>query len=123
MGYIHICGTVMLLPFAFFPSPFVSVPLIQQLGQVSLQTIAVTIYLAAFCSVYGYYMWYTGVDKVGAVRTSVFNYFNPVFAVITGVVLLGETLTMYVLAGGVMVIGGVYLTNRRPEATANTKSV
>lgn len=122
MAYIHICGTLMLLPFAFFSGPFVSIPLIVQFGQTSWQTIAATVYLAAFCSVYGYYMWYAGIEKVGAVRTAVFNYFNPAFAVITGVLILGETLSSYVLAGGSLVIGGVYLTNRRPEVPARAAS-
>lgn len=114
IAYTHICGTILLLPFAFVENPFVAVPLLQEIGRLSWQTLMVSVYLAAFCSVYAYYMWYVGVEKVGAVRTAVFNYFNPVFAVITGVILLGETPSSYVLFGGILVISGVYLTNRQP---------
>lgn len=117
MAYIHICGGLLFLPFALFPNPLVPVPLISQLMHLSKETIIAAIYLAAFCSVYSYFMWYTGVEKLGAVRTVVFNYFNPVFAVLTGVFLLGEPFTMYVLSGGAMIITGVYMTNRRQKGT------
>lgn len=124
MAYIHIFGAMLFLPFAIFPNPFVSVTLIEQLAYISKETITAAIYLAAFCSVYSYYMWYTGIEKIGAVRTVVFNYFNPVFAVLTGVFLLGETFTMHVLSGGVMIILGVYMTNRRqvPLGQKNTNN-
>lgn len=115
MAYIHICGALLFLPFAVLPNPFVSETLISQLMYVNKETLMAAIYLAAFCSVYSYYMWYTGIETIGAVRTVVFNYFNPVFAVLTGVFLLNEPFTMYVLSGGAMIILGVYLTNRRQE--------
>ena len=46
------------------------------------------LYLAVFCSVYSYYMWYKGIKIIGAPQTAMFNYINPVVAVIIGVLLL-----------------------------------
>lgn len=111
MAYIHIFGTVLLLPFAFFPSFFVKVPLMIQLASITWPTILSVVYLAVFCSVYSYFIWYTGVEKLGAVRTAVFNYFNPIFAVLTGIILFGEVLTTYTILGGLLVTMGVYITN------------
>jgi drug/metabolite transporter (DMT)-like permease len=113
MAYVHIFGTLLLLPFALFPTPLAPVSLPAQLKEITWTTVAAALYLAVLCSVYAYFIWYTGVDRIGAVRTSVFSYLNPVFAIITGICLMGETVTVYILAGGFTAITGVYLTNRR----------
>lgn len=112
MAYIHIFGTLMLVPFAFFPGLFSPVSLITQLKAISLTTITAATYLALLCSVYSYHIWYTGVNVIGAVRTAAFAYFNPLFAILAGTWLLGESMTTYTFAGGLMIIGGVYLTNK-----------
>lgn len=116
MAWIHIFGTLLLLPFAVVPSPFVATPLFGQLAAITWPTAAGALYLAVLCSVFAYYMWYSGVERIGAVRTSAFTYFNPLFATITGVLLLGEPLTPLVVAGGGLIIAGVYLTNRLGRA-------
>lgn len=112
MAYIHIFGTILLIPFAFTPTFFVTIPLIIQIQTISWSTIFAALYLAVLCSVYGYFVWYAGVNKIGAIRTAVFSYLNPLFAIITGVLLLDENFSIYTLVGGLMVIAGVYLTNK-----------
>lgn len=120
MAYIHIFGTLMLLPFAFFASPFTPVPLTVQLAAISWPTVASALYLALLCSIFAYYVWYMGVEQLGAVRTAAFAYFNPLFAAITGILLLHEPLTIFTLAGGVMIIAGVYLTNKTAAVRQET---
>lgn len=112
MAWIHISGTLMLLPFAVIPSPFVPAPLLSQLAAITWPTVAGAFYLAVLCSVFAYHMWYSGVERLGAVRTSAFTYFNPLFAATAGVLLLGERLSTWVVAGGGLIIAGVYLTNK-----------
>jgi drug/metabolite transporter (DMT)-like permease len=112
MAYIHIFGTLMLLPFAFFASPLAPVPLTAQLLSITWPTIASALYLALLCSIFAYYVWYLGIEKIGAVRTAAFAYFNPLFAAITGILLLHEPVTLFTLTGGIMIIAGVYLTNK-----------
>jgi drug/metabolite transporter (DMT)-like permease len=111
----------MLLPFALLPGVLTPRPLWTELAAISWPTAASALYLALFCSVYAYYIWYTGVEKLGAVRTATFIYLNPLFAVITGIMLLGESLKLLAVAGGLMIILGVYLTNKsaagRQQAT------
>lgn len=113
MAYIHICGTLLLLPFAFTATPFVEIPLWQQLAAISAKTFGAAAYLAVFCSVYAYYIWYIGVSKIGAVKTAAFNYLNPVMASFSGFILFQEQLTLYVIAGGCLVLLGLYITNKR----------
>jgi drug/metabolite transporter (DMT)-like permease len=59
------------------------------------------------------FVWYSdGIRAVGAAKTIVFTNLVPVFAVLCGVLLLGESLSMATLGGGALVVGGVWLTNR-----------
>lgn len=59
------------------------------------------------------FVWYSdGIKAVGAAKTIVFTNLVPVFAVLASIVLLGESPSLATLAGGAMVVGGVWLTNR-----------
>lgn len=111
MAYIHICGALLLLPFAFIRTPAAPILLGEQLPGIHWMTVGVVVYLAVCCSVYSYFMWYYGVSRLGAVRTAVYNYFTPLIASLTGYLLFQEVLSGYVLGGGVLVILGVWLTN------------
>ena len=42
---------------------------------------------------------------------SVYAYINPIVAVALGAILLGEKITGYIIVGGIVTIGGVYLVN------------
>ncbi|MDR3588971.1 MAG: DMT family transporter [Negativicutes bacterium] len=121
MAYIHIFGTLMLLPFAFFASPITPVPLTVQVFAVSWPTVASAFYLALLCSIFAYYVWYIGVERIGAVRTAAFAYFNPLFAAVIGILLLHEPVTAFTLAGGVMIVGGVYLANKTTAVREETR--
>ena len=121
MAYIHIFGTLLLIPFAFTPTFLASTPLMTQINTITWPTITAALYLALLCSVYAYYIWYTGVEKIGAVRTAVFSYLNPLFAIVTGVLLLGESFSVYTFVGGLMIIAGVYVTNKAKATAKSTQ--
>ncbi len=64
------------------------------------------------------FTWFAdGVRQIGAARASIFVNLVPVFAVLQAAVLLDEHLALTVLAGGGLVIGGVWLTSYRKERT------
>ena len=113
MAYIHIFGTILLLPFAFCPTMLVETTLLQQLPAVSWTTLFVSAYLAIFCSVYAYFIWYLGIAKIGAVKTAIFNYFNPIMATLSGIFFFDDKLTVYIVVGGLFVILGVYITQSK----------
>lgn len=112
MAYIHIFGTIMLLPIILIPTSLNPISVITQLGAISWATGISIFYLAVLCSVYGFGMWYRGVAQIGAVRTSSFYFVSPLVAVFAGIWLLDESIGFLVVAGGLMVITGVYLTNK-----------
>ncbi|VBB08647.1 Hypothetical protein LUCI_3925 [Lucifera butyrica] len=113
MAYIHIFGTVLLLPFAFISTSLAEISLWQQLPAVGWSTILASAYLAIFCSVYSYFIWYLGVSKIGAVKTAAFNYFTPIMASLAGFTVFHEQMTGYIALGGFLVTLGVYITNQK----------
>ena len=69
-------------------------------------------FIAIFGTAVGLALFYDGVRRIGAARTSVFINLVPVFAVALGVMLLDEPLEWPMIAGGALVIGGIFLLNR-----------
>ena len=70
-------------------------------------------YLAIFPSIIAYVCWNHAVAIVGPNVAGFFNPVIPVFGVLFAVILLGEPLRGYHLAGFALVLGGVVLTSRR----------
>jgi drug/metabolite transporter (DMT)-like permease len=65
------------------------------------------------------FTWFAdGVKRLGAARASAFVNLVPVFAVLQAAVLLDERLGLSVLAGGLLVIAGVWMTANLSEKTA-----
>lgn len=90
-------------------------------GDVSWRAWGALAFLAIFGTAIALVLFYDGVRRIGAARTSVFINLVPVFAVTLGVLLLGEPLEVSMLAGGALVIGGIFLLNR-PEPQRGTAS-
>lgn len=68
------------------------------------------------------YTWFTdAVHQLGAGHASVFINLVPVFAVLQAAVLLDERLGLAVLAGGLLVIAGVWLTTQQKISLERTK--
>lgn len=72
------------------------------------------LFLAIGGTALGFTWFADGVRRLGAARASAFINLVPVFAVIQAAVLLDERLGWAVLAGGALVIAGVWLTSFRP---------
>ena len=62
-------------------------------------------------------LW-TNADKhLGGVKTSLYIYFIPFIAVLLGVVLLGETITISTILGGVLIALAVFLANYKKSVS------
>jgi drug/metabolite transporter (DMT)-like permease len=70
------------------------------------------VYLGAFGTVIGFVWYYEGVKAIGPSRTAVFNNLVPAFGIVLASVLLGEPILASMVAGGVLAVIGVTLTNR-----------
>lgn len=69
-------------------------------------------YLGVLATGMSYAWYYTGVKAIGPSRAGIFINLVPVFAIAFATIMLKEVPGVALLAGGAMVISGVYLTNR-----------
>jgi drug/metabolite transporter (DMT)-like permease len=78
-------------------------------------------YLAVCGTVLGFVWFYQGVQRIGTTRAGLFINFVPISAVILGVLLLREPITWSLAVGAVLVLSGVYLTNRASTSQPRTR--
>jgi drug/metabolite transporter (DMT)-like permease len=107
--YAILAGTLLLAGPALAEGLPALLPGIGTVGWASLA------YLGVGGTSLGFSWYYLGIKRIGPSRAGVFINLVPVFALLQSWLLLSETLKPIVLAGGVMVCTGVYLTNRRPH--------
>ena len=82
------------------------------LAHVSTAAWLAALYMALFSSVIAYLIYYYALTHVAASRVSAFSYLQPVFATAMGAALLREPVGAPVIAGGVVILSGVYLVER-----------
>lgn len=78
------------------------------------------VFLGVFGTALGFTWYAEGVERLGATRTAAFINLVPLFAVLLGALLLGERLGIAALAGGAIVVAGVFLTNRAGSRNKTT---
>lgn len=70
------------------------------------------IYLGAFITLGAYGLYNYGLKYIPANKGTIFVNLIPIFSVILGWLILGETFTLYQLCAGAFIIGGVYISQR-----------
>jgi len=79
------------------------------------------LFLGLFSTGLAYVLYFRLIGDAGATTASAVNYLVPVFAVLIGVVLLGEAVTWNLVAGGLVVLVSVaYAENRIKARTRET---
>ena len=58
-------------------------------------------------------MWNVVLKNLGTVRASNYIYFNPVMTLLASSIVLGEALTTVFITGAMLVLGGVFIADRR----------
>ena len=108
--YSSLIGTLLLLPFAMMAGCFSAAVNFDGKEWLNL------IFLGLLGTAIGFTLYYLAIRKIGASRSSVFINLVPLFSIILSILLLDESLKKSVLIGGLILLLGVYLTNR-PAAT------
>lgn len=113
--YTSLYGTIGLLPFALRQT-------LTREGPRTLDgsVLFAVLYLALGASVFGYYVYYHVMSRIEASLAAFFLYLIPVFGTAAGVAMFGERITPWFLAGGLMIVGGVALVQRRRAAPKPT---
>jgi drug/metabolite transporter (DMT)-like permease len=74
-------------------------------------------YLSLFGTVLGFVWYYEGVARIGPMKAGLFINFVPVFAIVFAFLILAEPITLSLAVGALLVIWGVYLTNRKANSS------
>lgn len=102
-----VINSVIYAPLAFFSRPTESVPVNVWLA------VAV---LGAVCTALAFLLFFSLVAEVGPARTTVITYINPAVAVILGVLVLSEPITLGLLVGFPLILLGSFLATRKGPA-------
>lgn len=103
-----VLGIIILLPFAGYELVNTTIAI-----NWSLSTILAIIYVGTFASIIAFLSWNKGVVAIGANRASIFLNFIPLFATIFAVLFIGETPVLTQLIGGIAIIIGVIIANKK----------
>jgi LPXTG-motif cell wall-anchored protein len=77
--------------------------------------------LAVVCSALAFLLMVGLIAEIGPVKATTITYVNPAVAILAGVLVLGERVTVFTILGFALVLSGSWLvTRRRREAVAST---
>jgi drug/metabolite transporter (DMT)-like permease len=83
----------------------------------SANVLGSVIVLALVCTATAFLLLFALVNEIGPVRATAITYLNPAVAVVAGVAVLHETVTIWTGIGFALVLTGSFLVTRRPPAT------
>jgi drug/metabolite transporter (DMT)-like permease len=105
--WIMLTGTLTLLPFAAVEL------LLAPMAAPSLAAWGGVAFLGLFCSALAYLCWNRALPELGVPFTNTLLYGIPLMGVLTGILALGEPLTLATVLGLILIPGGVLLASRR----------
>jgi drug/metabolite transporter (DMT)-like permease len=100
-------GLLTLLPVLLFVGLQTNTELIGQ-PQVWLNLL----FLGLVASLVCYVLWNVVMKRIGVVKASNYIYFNPVVAIITASLVIGERITLFAMLGTAMILIGMYQVER-----------
>jgi drug/metabolite transporter (DMT)-like permease len=84
-----------------------------QWGSVGVGPWVAVAYSAVFATAFAFAAWQRGISHIGANRVLIYQYLITIVGVSSGIVFFGETLSVNKIAGGVVILLGVYLARRQ----------
>lgn len=84
--------------------------------------ILAVIFLGIFGTGVAFVWYYEGVQKLGPTRAGIFINLVPGWGVLLAAIVLGETVVLTSLLGGVVIVLGVLLTNQRPRSNVSSRN-
>lgn len=93
--------------------PLAALELATVVPRVTPEGVAAVLFLAAFASAAGYWLWAYGLARVEAGRASAYLNLLPLVAAVSGALILGERIGLVELAAGGIIVSGVALAGRR----------
>ncbi len=118
-GMIMITGGLMLTGVSFIFGEYKNLDLMQ----VSIQSVVAQVYLIGIITVVGFTDFYWLLRVTSASLANTFAYVSPVIAVLLGVVVLHENLTLITVIAMVIILTGVALMVTKKKAPSKSKQI
>jgi drug/metabolite transporter (DMT)-like permease len=106
LAYGMAVGTIALLILAAFGGHLETGPSFDNIGWMTL------IFIGVFGAALAYYLFSWALGKTTPTRVAVFLALNPVVAMLLGVMVLGEPITLFQVAGLILVMAGIGTVTR-----------
>lgn len=106
-----VAGFICFIPF--------SIPELSFWGKANTEVIIHLLFLAIFCSAFGYLFYVYAIKNLGVSVCAIFINLIPVVTVIGGYIMLGDRLTPFQWLGASLVIAGVYLAMLQKKTVKN----
>ena len=103
-----VAATIMIAPFLLLD------PII--MDNWDLKVVGSVIFLGVFCTGLAYLPYFILIKRVGPISTSLVALLVPIFGMLWAYLLLQEKITLVMLTGCILIIGGVVLTSRLGKA-------
>ena len=102
-------------------APFVRHSTVETVSDPARGEVLLLLYLGVLATLLGYIAWNIGLRSLGATRAVAYTNANSPLAVTFGAIFLGEPVTVWLVVGAGLVVGGIAtaqgVTVRRPSAT------
>ena len=73
------------------------------------------IFLGLFASSLAFLFYKKGVEIIGSVKSTNYIYLVPLLTAITGIIVLNEKLTIKMIVGGILILIGLYVAQKKPK--------
>ena len=74
------------------------------------------LFLGVVASLICYWSWNVAIEKLGAIRATNYLYINPIVAMVTAFIVLGERITPLAMVGTALILLGVYLAEKKKKS-------
>lgn len=89
----------------------------------SLAALASVVVLAVLCSAVAFLVMFALIAEIGPIRMTAITYVNPAVAVLAGVLVLGEQVTVWTFVGFGLILLGCYLVTKPDRSATRGPSV
>lgn len=111
IAFSMLAGWLMLAPIFLARGGWAEWPRISARGWAAL------LFLGIGCSGFGYLFWYAALERLETSRVAAFLYLEPLVTLAAAVALLGEPVHLTTVAGGLIVLAGVFLVQHGDDSS------
>lgn len=101
--------TIYLIPLAFLLDPEFSLLTISWGAQISM------LILGIFGTAVAFVIYFKLLERTSAAYVSMVTFLMPIYGIVLGILFLNEAFNLWMLAGSVCILGGIFLVSKRKE--------